>query len=300
MTLPDGRNRYVSAPAIGTSGPKSNFGDALMLTDSTKGGSEAYSLRLSRPMKNDWGWSAEVSHTHSTEVNPMTSSVAFSNFSGRTVTNPNEDVASISNYNIRMRAVLSLTRRFHFFKGHDSSTTIAVVYRAQSGHPYSLTTLNDSNGDGISGNDLLWVPAQDDPRVAWTAADQKTAFYNWLNTNGLGDNVNKIIGRNTQTSSWQHTLDLHFAQEVPLWRTVKLEVFADLLNLLNLVNKKYGIVEGIDFPYTRSVVNATYSATALAGAGQYTYTFNSNTLSPPLTFTNQSRWQLQLGARLKF
>ncbi|MDD2765786.1 MAG: TonB-dependent receptor [Opitutaceae bacterium] len=299
-TLPDGRNRYTSSPALGTAGPKSNFGDVLLLKDTHGGGSEAYTLRLLRPMKDNWSASAEYTRTHSTEVSPMTSSVAFSNFSGRAIANPDENVASISNYNIRDRFVFALSRRFYFFKQHDAATTAALVYRAQSGHPYSLVYLNDANGDGISSNDLLYVPTPTDTRVAWADATQQTAFFNWLQASGLTKYEGRIMPRNSETNPWQQTLDLHVAQELPVWQNVKLEIFFDFLNLANLFNKKYGIVEGIDFPYVRSVVNSSYSATANSGAGQYTYTFNSNTLGAPLVFTNQSRWQIQAGARIKF
>jgi hypothetical protein len=320
--LPDGRNRYgfidsggvyrtgnpssfnfgTATAMYGRLGPKSTFGDVLYMTDSNKGRSESYTIRLSRPMKKHWSFSAGYTHGHSTDVNPMTSSVAFSNWSGRTVFNPNENRASRSNYDTPDKVTITLTREFQFFSIPHSKSTASVVYRGQTGHPYSWVYYNDVNGDGVSGTDLLYVPKTNsdinaDPIVTWKTQADHDNFLAYAQ----GDPVlskyianGGVVPRNGAFNAWQSTIDLHISQEVPIWKSVSLELFGDVMNLANMFNKKYGVVEGVDFPYTRAAVNASLDTT------QTKYVYQFGTPPSTQTFTDLSRWQVQVGARLKF
>jgi hypothetical protein len=106
---------------------------------------------------------------------------------------------------------------------------------------------------------------------------------------------------------WLNTIDLKVTQEIPLHGRLKAEVFCSLLNLANLFDKDWGILEEVDFSYRRAVAGATYDPAGNGGLGQWVYTFNENgsvpTLDPVRVVANDtpvSRWQLQLGARLRF
>ncbi|MCP2821183.1 hypothetical protein NK918_24830, partial [Salmonella enterica subsp. enterica serovar Typhimurium] len=74
-----------------------------MLTNTSKGGAENFTISLEKPWDN--GWYAKLAYTfgRSTEVSPGTSSVALSNWQLRTVFNQNEEVANRSNYEISDR-----------------------------------------------------------------------------------------------------------------------------------------------------------------------------------------------------
>lgn len=292
-TLPDGRIRY-GAVRLASRAP---YGDVLFLTDSAAGGSEAYTASIYRKMKDHWSASVSYTRSHSTDVSPMTSSVAFSNWSGRTYTNPNENVASISNYNTPDKIVASVAREFNFFNNKDAASLVSLVYRGQTGHNYSWVYFNDVNGDGLSGADLFYMPSQADitsGKVAFATADQQTAFFAYAHGVGLDKYAGQVVGRNRFNSPWQSTVDLHLSQNIPLSKKFALDLFFDVLNLANLFDKKMGIVDGIDFPYTRGIVNATVNS---AGT-QYTYTFGN--VPPTQIYTETSRWQIQLGARVRF
>jgi hypothetical protein len=290
-TLPDGRMRYGSVRQPS----KAAFGDVLWLTDTKQGYSESYSITLRRNMKNRWAASISWAHNHSTDVSPMTSSVAFSNFSGRTYTNPNENVASKSNYNTPDKIVASIARQFDFFNNKRAMTTVSAVYRGQTGHNYSYVFFNDVNGDGLSGADLFYMPSgPTDSKVTFATQAQSDAFFAYAQANGLDRYAGQIVPRNAFNSPWQQTIDLHVSQNIPVGGRFTLEVFADVLNFANLFKSSWGVVEGVDFPYTRGIA----SATVAADGSSYTYTFGN---VPKLTtFTELSRWQLQIGARFKF
>ncbi|MCX6933997.1 MAG: hypothetical protein NTZ29_15170, partial [Verrucomicrobia bacterium] len=102
---------------------------------------------------------------------------------------------------------------------------------------------------------------------------------------------------------WVNTIDLKITQEIPIYKNVKTELYLNVINIANLVDKKWGILDEVDFPYRRAVAGANYDAAANGGAGQYVYTFSPNTLDGLNTVANEtsaSRWQVLMGVRVKF
>ncbi|HXN35003.1 MAG TPA: TonB-dependent receptor [Opitutaceae bacterium] len=295
---PDGRIYYSGfSGAIHT-----NFTTSVLdLTNTNKGGSQAYTLAIARPLTNHWSFSAAYTHTHSEEVQPLTSSVASSNFAYRSIINPNDNHAYNSAYGIPNKYVAQATYEFNLFKRKDMGTRISGIFRMQPGHAYSWVFSGDANNDGTSGNDAFYVPSgPSDPKVIWANAAQQTAFFQYVNQTDLYRYMGSIVPPNSSYNPWQKTIDLHLEQNVPLCSHAKLSLFLDCLNFANLFNPRWGVDTGIDFGtgyngYNRAVASATINA-----AGQYVYTFNANTLTTPVTFTDLSRWQLQIGAKLQF
>ncbi len=301
---PDGRVLYS-----GTAGLYSNFSNSVLeLTNTDKGGSQSYTLQLARPMKNGWAYSVGYTHTHATEVQPLTSSVASSNFTSRATYNPNDATAVNSAYAVPNKVTAMLTRQLHLFKEKNSATRITAVYRAQAGHPFSWVFSGDANGDSTSGNDSFYVPAgPNDPKVTWStnAADptgsiQATNFWNFVNGTDLKKYQGTVVRANSSNNPMQKTLDLHIEQEIPVGSKFKVVAFADCINFANFFNSNWGIINGLDFGTGYSGYNRAVASATVNTAGQYVYTFNSSTLSTPIVFTDLSRWQVQAGARIEF
>ncbi|QYM78756.1 TonB-dependent receptor [Horticoccus luteus] len=307
-TMPDGRIAYAGTPTSGTSASSSgrrrnsSFADVFYMTNTNKGESHGVTLSLYRPMKNDWSWSASWTRGHATEVSPMTSSTASSNYSNRAVFNPNEDVASTSNTNIKDRIVIQLTRQFELIR--DYKTTAAIVYQGRTGHPYSWVFRGDANGDGYTFNDLLYVPTgPNDPKVAWASTTERDAFFAYVNSTDLKNYLGTHPSRNSEVSPWQQTIDLKFTQEIPIHGHLKAELYASILNFWNIIDNKWGLQYEVPFSYRRGVAGATYNAAGNGGAGVWNYTFNSGTLDGVPTTVNDSsvsRWQAQIGMRIRF
>jgi hypothetical protein len=292
---PDGRIHY-SSTALHTNFSKFGVYD---LENTKKGGSQAYTLSLHRPMKNHWSFSLGYTRTYAKEVQPLTSSVASSSYNARAIFNANEETTRNSSYLVPDKFVATLTREFNFFKGTNAPTQIALVYRAQTGHAYSYVFSNDVNNDGTTGNDSFYVPSgPDDPKVVWANATQKTNFFNWFDTSDLKKYAGQVAPPNSSFNPWTQTLDVHLEQEIPIGHHMKMALFADCLNFANLLNKNWGVVTGMDFAngasaYSRRVASATVNST-----GQYVYTYTA--VDSVINFTDLSRWQLQLGARIDF
>ena len=100
-------------------------------------------------------------------------------------------------------------------------------------------------------------------------------------------------------------------QEVPLPFGGKMELLADVENVLNLINKDWGTIQQVGFPYTSSVVNVsclqaatptgtagTASTSASTPCAQYRY--SSFRAPNEATNINGSLWGVRFGIRLAF
>ncbi len=312
-TTPDGRVRYAGSitslqagsPAISTVGRRrvTTFADVFLMKNVNKGDSQFSTLSLNRPMKNRWSAGVSWSRGEAKEISPATSSTAFSNYNLRATYNPNENVASISNTSTRDKIVATAARQFEFIKGY--KTTVAMVYEGRTGRPYSWVFRGDANGDGFTNNDLFYVPTgPGDSKVRFDNAAEQTAFYSYVAaTPGLNKYAGRVVPRNADTMPWVNTIDLKLTQVIPVYKSVTTELYLNVVNIANLIDKKWGILEEVNFPYRRAVAGTNYEAAANGGAGQYVYTFSPNTLDGLSTIaddTPASRWQVLMGVRVKF
>jgi hypothetical protein len=293
-----GRRRVTTGGPIGT-----GFSEVLILTNTDKGDAKGVTLGISRPMRDNWSGSLSWTHAHATEVSPITSSVALSNYTARASFNPNEDVASTSNTDIRDNVVGILTRRFNFMK--TAPTTVSLVSRWRTGHPYSWVYRGDANGDGIAFNDLLYVPTgPDDPKVTWASTTERDAFFAYVNSTSLSKYKGGHPGRNSEIGPSFTQLDLKITQQIPIWRNLRSEVFLSMLNIGNMINKHYGVWSEVPFSYRRGVVSATsFNPAGNGGQGSWAYSFTSSTLDTVPVVQGDfpaSRWQVQGGFRIRF
>ena len=267
----------------------------------SKGGSRYISFTLDRPLKNHWAYNFAYTRGRSTDVQVFGSTTAGSQWSRNSVFNQNTIVEGRSDFEIRDRVQFSYTREFSFIKRKGTSTLVSLYYEGRSGLPFSYVYANDLNGDSISQNDLVAVPTgPSDPRFnfsAMSAADQ-ASYFQFIQETGLSHYAGGYAPRNAFTQPWVNRLDLHVSQNVPIFRAVKLELFADFTNFGSFLTRslfnwqqRTTLVDS-DTWWRRQIGNATYDA---AGKIQPTYSPSSYQYD-----NTQSRWRLQVGARLKF
>ncbi|TXH65804.1 MAG: TonB-dependent receptor [Lysobacteraceae bacterium] len=243
------------------SGSNAAFNNVLLAENTNKGRGDNLTISLTRPMTNDWAWSLAYSYTEATDVNPLTSSVSNSNWLNRSVFHPNEEVASRSNYVNRDRFIGSLQWQHRFFG--ENKTSVGLFYEGRKGKPYSWTYNNDMNGDGVFGNDLMYIPNPGENTVAFRdlngngSGDEEAAFWAVVNSNpSLRRHIGGVAERNDAFSRWVNTFDLRVSQEFPgFFDDNKFIVTLDVLNVGNLLNKKWGRTDEIGFPLNRSFVN---------------------------------------------
>src|SRR5262249_46355380 len=132
------------------------YNNVLVVKSTDLGESKVATVSLSRPMIKGFGWSVAATHTNATEVSPLTSSVSYSNWQGRSVYNPNEVEAANSSYLVKNR--INALVNFETKLVDAYRTRFGVFYEGRSGKPFTWTVNNDMNGDGSSGNDRMYIP----------------------------------------------------------------------------------------------------------------------------------------------
>jgi hypothetical protein len=299
-TGPDGRAIYGTRTAAfnlssNSQYRHSTYSDVYLLKNTSRGDATQFTLRIRRPLRGHWAASFAYTQGRANEVSPVTSSTAATNFSTRASLDPNDEELGTASTEVRDRILAAGTVRFSAIRGFDTKLTLA--YEGRSGRPYSFIFGSDVNGDSADySNDLFYVPtSRNDPRVRWTSAAQADAFFAYLESNpSLARFVGRVVPRNSERSPFVHQFDLKFTQEISLWRSLRAEFFADIINLGNLLNPSWGRIEQVSFPFGLIIANASYDP----AANQYVYRYTgarSPTLQP-----GPSRWQIQSGIRLRF
>ena len=287
-TLFDGRPIFVRRIA--------SLSDVVLLTNTDKGNQWSISGKVERPFRNGLFFSTSYLYGRAKSVNDGTSSQALSNW--RFVYVPgdiNNPPLATSNFDVghRINAAVSydwsITRRF--------GTVFSLFYNGQSGRPYSVLFNTDVNADGTIGNDLIYVPRDVSEVVVTNGTAQQLEDY-IANDNGLSQHRGEIVPRNASRLPWTNTLDFRLAANVP-WGRRKLELTMDVLNLLNLIDSEKGIV--------RFLANQTTAPIQYGGidaaTGKPIYniaTLSSATFTKFITDDLRSRWQAQLGVRVRF
>ncbi|MEJ2299618.1 MAG: TonB-dependent receptor, partial [Woeseiaceae bacterium] len=140
--------------------PEPDIMPSFVLTNSDKKPkSMTVSLGVEKEFDSGFYLSAGYAYTDAEDVQPMTSSVSFSNYTNRAFFDPQEDVISPSNYQIEHR--FSFTTRWTYEFGNVIDLMVALYGHANSGRPYSYGIYG--NSEGIYSFDYLYV--NDNPSV---------------------------------------------------------------------------------------------------------------------------------------
>ncbi len=332
--LPDGRLSYYAKPTMDpkAAGQSSRananpaFSDGVInLANTSRGKADSLTLALKKPFADDWQAMVGFAWSRSTEVNPGTSSVARSNYINNYVRNPNENVASVSNYSIPRRVIASLTWQHRFFG--DYVTSASAFYDGHSAAPYSWVFGNDANGDGVA-NDLVYIPRPGDvefgyrdPKGNVVPIDPQLVqqFYSYVQKNDyLKEHQGQIARRNGDRAGWLNQIDLSFSQEIPgIFKGNKGEIRFDIYNFTNMLNKKWGIEKRVNFPGGRNLADFAgvdpttgkyiYDITCGGKVATCTSYIQNGGYSPQAvpTYINNNddlaqRWSVQLTLKYKF
>jgi len=296
--------------AAGTNGAQvknyrpNGIGDVILLRNTSKGKSNQFTVGLSKPMATDWSWSLYYTHTSATDVSPITSSQNTSNWSGTLVGTVNADTSYNSSYAIKDRFTGTLSWQHKFFG--DNKTSVGLFYEGRSGRPYSYIFYNDVNGDGATTNDLFYVPNGPGDVIFSGGPAMEQAFFAWLDQNPqLKRYQGQIAPGNAFNAKWVNNFDVHVSQEIPgFFKGNKAEIGLDIMNVGNLLNKKWGLIDDYGFFQTARVAN--YGGIDPA-TGKYVYNFSGTTDVSEISENNNdkgntgvSRWSIMASFKYRF
>jgi hypothetical protein len=289
----DNRNRALSNP---------NYNNVLLATASDKGEGHLLTTSLAGTFLRDWRWSFAYTYMKQTEVSGLTSSVSNSNWQARASFDPNANEESNSAYLVKDRFNATLAFEKAFWKSY--KTRIGAFYEGRRGKPYSWTFANDANGDGIVGNDLLYIPrGPGSGDVLFLTPADETRFWQVVDANGsLSGNSGRVVERNAAMSPWVNNIDLRLSQEVPGFNPKHKGVVSfDILNFGNLLNKRWGRIDEMAFQsqggQTRSFVNFVGIDQA---SGKYIYSTRTVDDFTTRQVRGESQWAMQVTLRYEF
>jgi hypothetical protein len=272
--------------------------DVILLRNTDQGRSWNVAAEVRRPFSNGLYLNGSYSYGQARSVMDGTSDQAASNWGNvYTPGDPNNVPLARSNYDPGHRINLTATYEMPFAKV--VRPAVSVFYSGQSGRPYTLTYNNDVNGDNRFTNDLVYIPTASDP-LTYTGGTYNDLL-NFINGDScLADYVGQIIPRNACRVSWTNTLDGRFAVQLPFKR-YRAEITLDALNLINLFNREGGLFEFEPFGQDTRIASVPTSVTATSPLTGYNITsLTSANFTRFLRDDLRSRWQIQLGARVRF
>lgn len=293
------------------------FNEDFLLTNNAGGHSKVISAAISKDYEMDngwrWDWALAYAFTDAKDRNPMTSSVAFSNFVNFSTTDPNNPTESNSNYEVPHRFTLRAGVDVPLF-GRDLFTKIDLFGVMSQSRPYSVVFDDAGNlfGDRQNDRHLQYIPTgAGDANVIFAPGFDTAGFFGVVDALGLTKYAGGVAPRNAFQSDWYTQWDLRIEQELPgLFEGHKTAAFVIIDNLGNLINDDWGVIEQAGFPgrVQLATVNETVDC-ALCGAGsalgpngEYIFTgfnnVNPDTIQSPITAA--SVWQIRVGVRYEF
>jgi hypothetical protein len=316
-------NKYYYGQAIPNVTPASNYpniGNSILMSNSSKGYTYTLTAKIQRTTEN---FAYGVAYTHSVSKNTAEGgSTASSLWSAASVSNQDPNAANLgyASYYQPNRVIANFTYILH--EGNNLSTTFGAIYELANNGVNSYVYNGDLNGDGNSGNDLIYIPktATDinlvkvnsgglgtetknvtDTRTAAQIWSQLDAFIS--NSTYLNTHRGQYAKRNATVAPYYSKLDLNITQDVKLKvgnTTNTLRFSLDVINAGNFINRDWGAVK---IPTATNILK--YEGISADGkTPSFSLPFQTGTTPFTQPYQNStgisSRWQMMFGIKYLF
>jgi outer membrane receptor for ferrienterochelin and colicin len=292
--LADGRPLYAG-----------NTSDFLLTNSDKKPYAQVYSASVHKDYGNGIDWTLGYAYTNSKDTNPMTSSVAFSNFSNYTTRDPLNIPLATSDYEVAHRFTFDFNWELAWKP--DWETKFSLLAAVSEGAPYSYTIGSTTFGNTAlletpfsNTRQLAYIPnGVSDPVFAptsnQTAVQQLVAFVDQSDT--LKDYKGGIIPRNSATDDWYTKIDLRVSQNFPgFMGGDSFQGFVVLENLANLLNDEWGLQREHGFPGNAVL----YGVSGVDAAGRLVVSSFNPRVENDSIIVGASLWNVRLGVKYTF
>ena len=297
---------WDNRPMMTSTTADTEYSHIYALYNTSKGYTVNLSLKAEKHFNFGLDLMASYTWTRSRSVNNGSSSVAASNFRyNYTYRNPNDPEVGNSAFNVPHRIQASAFYHLRYGANKAWTTTLGVIYQAKSGSPYSIYYYGDVNGDGQNGNDLFFIPTDEQidqmkfeettyNKQPLTADMQRALLKEWVgNDSYMSKHRGQYYERYADNLAFEHHFDVHVAQkfQFKVGKQINaIELSLDILNVANLLNKNWGHTYGDGFGIYYSPVN-------YQGNGYYQFTGQYAVRNYSDYY---SRWRGQVGLKYTF
>jgi hypothetical protein len=273
---------------------------AYVFTNSDKGRTYNYTAKIEKTFDKGLYANMAYNYLNSKDVNSIEAEITGDAFAFNPVIgDANTDVLAYSKYGNTHRVIGVAYKKFNFF-GESAPTSISTFFEYAKGGRFNYTYGGDINNDGSSVNDLLYVPtASELSQMQFTEAGQGASFESYIQQDAyLSGRRGDYVERYGALAPWRGRWDVKILQDfnfnISKNEKNTLQISLDILNIGNLINSDWGLVQ-----QARNLqpLGVTVDPTSLVP----TYTFDNSLKETFATDAGlQSRWQAQLGLRYIF
>jgi len=318
LTVTNSNKYYAGTPTASLENP--NIGNAILMSNTSKGYVSTFTLKTQKNIEN---LSYGIAYTYSVAKNTAEGgSTASSLWSAATVSNQDPNAANLGYASFIQPNRVIANFSYKFQEGKYLATSIGAIYELSNAGATSYVYNGDLNGDGNTGNDLIYIPktASDinlvkvgsgglgtgttgvtDTRTAaqiWSQLDAFMTNSTYLNTH-RGD----YAGRNATINPYFGRMDINITQDLKIkiakeYHTFKLSY--DIINLGNYINRDWGLVKS-------TTVTNFLKYEGLGADGKtpaFSFPFQTGTTPFIQPYQNStsigSRWQMQIGIKYLF
>ena len=264
-----------------------------MLTNSqTDGDGLALSLVAKQRMDNGLDWLFGYAYTDQTDVSPMTSFTAGSNFDNLATTTLLDPSPATSNYVSPHRFTARLSYGREFLPGHE--TRITALFFRKKGQPSNFVMSSQPlEGDQRFGRHLLYIPTLNDSNVVLGPDFDTAAWAEFVRANGYAQFAGGFVPRNETHARWSSRMDLRIDQEIPFFFGTRARAYLKVYNLLNMLNDEWGVQYDAEF-FSQEVVDMS-----LDPQNRYVYnSFDPDTIND--LRENATLYEVRMGIQFEF
>lgn len=302
LRTPSGTLAGVDNRLIYNNATDKQSNNAYVMTNSDKGSAFNSSIKVQKTFDNGLFASVAYNYLKSQDVNSIEAEITGDAFAfNPALGNVNNAVLSNSKYGDTHRFIGVASKKWKY--GNDKwATTISTFFEYAQGGRFNYIYGGDINNDGSGTNDLIYIPTTAEiSSMAFSGVGQGAAFDAFISQDDyLSERRGQYAERYGALSPWRGKWDLKVMQDYNFkvssaaTKTNTIQFSIDVLNLGNLINSDWGLVQvptsvqpiGVSVNQTTKIPTYTFN-------GTQTKTFNYDA-------SLLSRWQAQFGVRYIF
>jgi hypothetical protein len=295
----DGRLKYNSADK--------GANNAYVMTNSNKGFVYNTSVKVQKNFTSGLFASLAYNYLVSKDVNSIEAEITGDAFAfNPALGDVNTATLSNSKYGDKHRFIGVASKKWSYGTDNKWSTTVSTFFEYAQGGRFNYIYGGDINNDGSQTNDLIYVPTSAqlqtmvfNPNSTLSPNAQRAAYDSFIDQDSyLSGRRGQYAERYGALSPWRGKWDMKLIQDynfkVAGGKTNTIQFSIDVLNVSNLLNSDWGLVQ---VPTSIQPIGVTVDP----NTNIPTYTFNG-TQTKTFNFDASllSRWQAQFGLRYIF